>query len=226
MFEDLQQVYEFNFEFIMFVILNINFLGVESGEVLNYFVDFSVLIIVFMVMFQDSICEGLLVKEVVDYIIKDSVFVIDMLVELVCWFFINQCYYVLIVDDSVIVCVLLMSCLKCYNFCVSLVENGIVVIEMLKKNLDISFVIIDYNMFDIDGFELIWCICYVCGLYQLCVIGVLFFNDCFLLVCFFKVGGNDFMMWFFIDEEFYCCVNQNFDMLVQIKFVQEWMKVC
>jgi PleD family two-component response regulator len=33
---------------------------------------------------------------------------------------------------------------------------------------------------------------------------------------FLKAGGNDFMLRPFIDEEFYCRVNQNLDTLIQI----------
>jgi PleD family two-component response regulator len=37
---------------------------------------------------------------------------------------------------------------------------------------------------------------------------------------FLKAGGNDFMLRPFIDEEFYCRVNQNLDTLVQIRMAK------
>ena len=36
-------------------------------------------------------------------------------------------------------------------------------------------------------------------------------------------GGNDFMMRPYVDEEFYCRVNQNLDTLDQIKSARRWM---
>lgn len=223
-FEDLQQAYELNPEPITLAISNINLPGAENGEALNYLVDLSVPTIVFTATFQDSIREGLLAKEVVDYIIKDSVFAIDMLAESVCRFLTNQRHHVLIVDDSATARALLTSRLKRYNFRVSSAENGVAAIELLKKNPDISLVITDYNMPDIDGFELTRRIRHVRGSHQLRVIGVSSSNDRLLSARFLKAGGNDFMMRPFIDEEFYCRVNQNLDTLVQIKSAQERMK--
>jgi PleD family two-component response regulator len=223
-FEDLQQAYELNPEPITLAISNINLPGAESGQALNYLVDLSVPTIVFTATFQDSIREGLLAKEVVDYIIKDSVFAIDMLAESVCRFLTNQRHHVLIVDDSATARALLTSRLKRYNFRVSSAENGMAAIELLKKNPDISLVITDYNMPDIDGFELTRRIRHVRGSHQLRVIGVSSSNDRLLSARFLKAGGNDFMMRPFIDEEFYCRVNQNLDTLVQIKSAQERMK--
>lgn len=223
-FEDLQQAYELNPEPITLAISNINLPGAESGEALNYLIDLSVPTIVFTATFQDSIREGLLAKEVVDYIIKDSVFAIDMLAESVCRFLTNQRHHVLIVDDSATARALLTSRLKRYNFRVSSAESGASAIETLKKNPDISLVITDYNMPDIDGFELTRRIRHVRGSHQLRVIGVSSSTDRLLSARFLKAGGNDFMMRPFIDEEFYCRVNQNLDTLVQIKIAQERMK--
>lgn len=224
-FEDLQQAYELNPEPITLAISNINLPGAESGQALNYLIDLSVPTIVFTATFQDSIREGLLAKEVVDYIIKDSVFAIDMLAESVCRFLTNKRHHVLIVDDSATARALLTSRLKRYNFRVSSAESGAAAIETLKKNPDISLVITDYNMPDIDGFELTRRIRHVRGSHQLRVIGVSSSNDRLLSARFLKAGGNDFMMRPFIDEEFYCRVNQNLDTLVQIKFAQERMKL-
>lgn len=223
-FEDLQMAYELNPEPITLAISNINLPGAENGEALNYLVDLSVPTIVFTATFQDSIREGLLAKEVVDYIIKDSVFAIDMLAESVCRFLTNKRHHVLIVDDSATARALLTSRLKRYNFRVSAADSGASAIETLKKNPDIGLVITDYNMPDIDGFELTRRIRHVRGSHQLRVIGVSSSTDRLISARFLKAGGNDFMMRPFIDEEFYCRVNQNLDTLVQIRSAQERMK--
>ncbi len=49
------------------------------------------------------------------------------------------------------------------------------------------------------------------------IIGVSSSTDRLLSARFLKAGGNDFMLRPFIDEEFYCRVNQNLDTLVQIR---------
>lgn len=222
-FEELQAAYELNQEPITLAISNINMPGADKGEALNYLIDLSVPTIVFTSTFHEQIREGLLEKEIVDYIIKDNIFAIDMLVESVCRFLTNQRHHVLIVDDSPTARALLTTRLKRYNFRVSSADSGAAAIEILKKNPDIGLVITDYNMPDIDGFELTRRIRHVRGSHQLRVIGVSSSTDRLLSARFLKAGGNDFMMRPFIDEEFYCRVNQNLDTLVQIKAAQDRM---
>lgn len=223
-FEELQQAYELNETPITLAITNINLPGAENGEALNYLVDLSVPIIVFTGTLKEEAREGLLAKEIVDYIIKDNVFAVDMLAESVCRFLTNQRHHVLIVDDSPTARALLTTRLKRFNFRTSVAESGAKAIEILKSNPDIGLVITDYNMPDVDGFELTRRIRAVRGSHELRVIGVSSSDNRHLSARFLKAGGNDFMLRPFIDEEFYCRVNQNLDTLVQISAASERMK--
>ncbi|MCO6185767.1 response regulator [Rhizobium sp. L1K21] len=215
-FEELQQAYELNENPITLAITNINLPGAENGETLNYLVDLSVPIVVFTGTLKEEAREGLLAKEIVDYIIKDNVFAVDMLAESVCRFLTNQRHHVLIVDDSPTARALLTTRLKRFNFRTSVAESGAKAIEILKSSPDIGLVITDYNMPDVDGFELTRRIRAVRGSHELRVIGVSSSDNRHLSARFLKAGGNDFMLRPFIDEEFYCRVNQNLDTLVQI----------
>jgi PleD family two-component response regulator len=49
------------------------------------------------------------------------------------------------------------------------------------------------------------------------IIGVSSSDNRLLSARFLKAGGNDFMLRPYVDEEFYCRVNQNLDTLDQIK---------
>lgn len=216
-FEELQECYERSSEEVTLAISNINLPGAENGEALEYLVDLSIPTIVFTSTFHEDTREKLLTKEVVDYILKDNVFAVDMLTESVCRFLTNHRHHVLIVDDSPTARALLSSRLKRYNFRVSLADNGAKALELLKNNADISLVVTDYNMPDIDGFELTRRIRTMRGSHELRIIGVSSSNNRLLSARFLKAGGNDFMLRPFIDEEFYCRVNQNLDTLVQIQ---------
>jgi PleD family two-component response regulator len=176
--------------------------------------------IVFTGTLQDNARDSLLSREIVDYIIKDSVFAVDMLAEAVCRFLTNHHHHVLIVDDSQTARALLTTRLKRYNFRVSVAESGARALEILKANRDISLMITDYNMPDIDGFELTRRIRAHIGTHQLRIIGVSSSTDRLLSARFLKAGGNDFMLRPFIDEEFYCRVNQNLDTLSQMRYLQ------
>lgn len=216
-FEDLQLAYDRSTDPITLAISNINLPGAENGEALEYLIDLSIPTIVFTGTFHQETRDKLLTKDIVDYILKDNVFAVEMLAESVCRFLTNHRHHVLIVDDSPTARALLSSRLKRYNFRVSTAENGAKALEILKKNSDIGLVITDYNMPDIDGFELTRRIRSVRGSHELRIIGVSSSSDRHLSARFLKAGGNDFMLRPFIDEEFYCRVNQNLDTLIQIR---------
>ncbi|MBB4067183.1 response regulator [Gellertiella hungarica] len=216
-FEELQLVYDKSEEPISLAISNINLPGAENGEALDYLIDLSVPTIVFTGTFQESTREQILAKDIVDYVLKDNIFAVEMLAESVCRFLTNHRHHVLIVDDSATARALLSSRLKRYNFRVSLAENGTKALEILKANPDIGLMVTDYNMPDIDGFELTRRIRANTGSHQLRIIGVSSSSNRLLSARFLKAGGNDFMLRPFIDEEFYCRVNQNLDTLVQIR---------
>jgi PleD family two-component response regulator len=198
-------------------ISNINLPGAENGEALSYLIDMSVPTIVFTGTFQESTRDTILSKDIVDYVIKDSVFAVDMLAESVCRFLTNHRHHVLIVDDSPTARALLTTQLKRYNFRTSSAESGAAALDLLKKHPDIGLVITDYNMPDIDGFELTRRIRAAYGPHQLRIIGVSSSDNRLLSARFLKAGGNDFMLRPFVNEEFYCRVNQNLDTLTKIQ---------
>ena len=223
-YEELQLANEKSDVPIRLAISNLNLPGAEQGEALNYLVDVGIPTIVFTGTLQDATRDKLLSNQIVDYIIKDSVFAVDMLVEAICRYLTNHLHHVLIVDDSRTARALLTTRLKRYNFKVSAAENGQKALDLLKAHRDISLMITDYNMPDIDGFELTRRIRSVRGSHELRIIGVSSSTNRLLSARFLKVGGNDFMLRPFIDEEFYCRVNQNLDTLVQIKAAQAHKK--
>lgn len=219
-FEELQELYERSPEPITLAISNINLPGAENGEALEYLVDLSIPTIVFTSTFHEDIRAKLISKDVVDYILKDNIFAVDLLIESICRFLTNKRHHVLIVDDSPTARALLSSRLKRYNFRVSLADNGYKALELLKENPDIGLVVTDYNMPDIDGFELTRRIRTMRGSHELRIIGVSSSNNRLLSARFLKAGGNDFMLRPFIEEEFYCRVNQNLDTIVQIQLAK------
>ena len=224
-YEDLQFAVE-NASFApSLAISNINLPGAENGEALTYLIEMSVPTIVFTGSFQESTRETILAKDIVDYVIKDSVFAVDMLAESVCRFLTNQQHHVLIVDDSATARAELTTQLKRYNFRTSSAENGSAALEILKNNPDIALVITDYNMPDIDGFELTRRIRAAHGPHQLRIIGVSSSTDRLLSARFLKAGGNDFVVRPFVNKEFYCRVNQNLDTLTKVRTLNARTKI-
>ena len=224
-YEDLQFAVE-NASFApSLAISNINLPGAENGEALTYLIEMSVPTIVFTGSFQESTREAILAKDIVDYVIKDSVFAVDMLAESVCRFLTNQQHHVLIVDDSATARAVLTTQLQRYNFRTSSADSGSAALEILKSNPDIALVIADYNMPDIDGFELTRRIRAAHGPHQLRIIGVSSSTDRLLSARFLKAGGNDFIVRPFVNEEFYCRVNQNLDTLTKVRTLNARTKI-
>ena len=222
-FDELQLAFEYNDRPITLAISNINLPGAENGEALGYLAGLSIPIIVFTGTFHEKTREGILARDIVDYVIKDSMLAMDMLAESVCRFLTNHRHHVLIVDDSQTARALLRSRLERFNFKVSVAESGAEALNILKVTPDIGLVITDYNMPDIDGFELTRRLRSVRGSHELRIIGVSSSDNRLLSARFLKAGGNDFMMRPYVDEEFYCRVNQNLDTLDQIKSARRWM---
>ncbi|MGQ3291623.1 MAG: response regulator, partial [Shinella sp.] len=94
-FEELELAYYKSSEKVTLAISNINLPGAENGEALNYLVDLSIPTIVFTGTFQQKTRDQLLSKEIVDYILKDNIFAVDMLAESVCRFLTNHQHPVL-----------------------------------------------------------------------------------------------------------------------------------
>ncbi len=220
-FEELQLSYDKSTDPITLAISNINLPGAENGEALEYLIDLSIPTVVFTGTFQEGMRDKLMAKDIVDYILKDNVFAVDLLAESICRFLTNHRHHVLIVDDSPTARALLSSRLKRYNFRVSTADSGAKALEILKANRDIGLMITDYNMPDIDGFELTRRIRASIGSHELRIIGVSSSSNRLLSARFLKAGGNDFMLRPFIDEEFYCRVNQNLDTLLQIQSMRK-----
>lgn len=222
-FEEIQLAFEYGTKPITLAISNINLPGAENGEALNYLAELSIPIIVFTGTFHEKTREGILARDIVDYVIKDSTLAIDLLAESVCRFLTNHRHHVLIVDDSPTARALLRSRLERFNFNVSAASSGKEALEILKSTPDIGLVITDYNMPDIDGFELTRRLRTVRGSHELRIIGVSSSDNRLLSARFLKAGGNDFMLRPYVDEEFYCRVNQNLDTLDQIKAARRWI---
>ena len=95
-FEELQLSYDKSSDPITLAISNINLPGAENGEALEYLVDLSIPTIVFTGTFQEGMRDKLLAKDIVDYILKDNIFAVDLLAESICRFLTNHRHHVLI----------------------------------------------------------------------------------------------------------------------------------
>jgi diguanylate cyclase (GGDEF)-like protein len=99
-------------------------------------------------------------------------------------------------------------------------KNGQDALEQLKRHPDVKLVITDYNMPEMDGFELISAIRREYSRDRMAIIGISAHGTGLLSAKFLKKGAGDFIVKPFMKEELQSRINQNVEMLEYIEEVK------
>ena len=124
-----------------------------NGEIVDFVLDHNIPAIVLTGKDTDGLRKKILNKGVLDYFIKDNISVIDSVIYFIERTRKNQDIKVLVVDDSRSVRYILNHCMNSYGFQVLEAKDGNQALEILKKET-VQIVITDYEMPNMDGFEL------------------------------------------------------------------------
>lgn len=198
-------------------LLDLNLPDAPDGEVIDYALAHGIPSIVFTGKFDDDLRDRLLSKGIVDYVLKEGPANIDYVISLLKQLNRNANIKVLVVDDSTTARLHVQKLLNIYRFVVLEAENGEQALDVLDKHKDVCLIITDFNMPKMDGFELTK---RVRGLYSkqdMAIIGMSTYGNNLLSARFLKIGGSDFINKPFLEEEFFCRINQNLDLLQYIK---------
>ncbi|MBF0102456.1 MAG: diguanylate cyclase [Desulfobacterales bacterium] len=193
----------------------------KQFEIVDLVNSYHIPIIVFTSEYNDKIREYIWSKHVVDYIIKTGEFQIDYLVSMVHRILTNSGIKILIVDDSPIVRKSIQALLKIYNYTLFEAENGQKAIELLDHHSDIKIVLTDYDMPQMDGFQLIEYIRALYKKHELPVIGMSSQGKKTMSARFIKTGANDFIEKPFVSEELYCRINQQLELIDYIEKIKD-----
>lgn len=202
-------------------VLDLSLPDARDEEIVDYVISRGIPSIVFTGNFSDDIRERILVKDVVDYVLKESIQDVDYLVRAVHRVYRNQSVKVLVVDDSSVTRMLLKTLLSLQKFTVLEATSGKEGMEVLKDHPDVKLVITDYNMPQMDGFQFVSAIRKKYSSDQMAIIGISAHGSGILSAKFLKKGANDFVNKPFAKEELYCRVNQNIEMLEYIEAIQD-----
>lgn len=198
-------------------LLDLNLPDAPDGEVIDYALANDIPSIVFTGKFDDDLRDRLLFKGIVDYVLKEGPANIEYIVSLFKQLNRNTNIKVLVVDDSKTARVHVKKLLAIYRFVVLEAENGEQALEILDKNKDICLIITDFNMPKMDGFELTKRVRELYSKQDMAIIGMSTYGNNLLSARFLKIGGSDFLNKPFLEEEFFCRINQNLDLLEYIK---------
>lgn len=198
-------------------LLDLNLPDAPDGEVVDYVLSYNIPAIVFTAKFDDDLRDRILAKGIVDYVLKDSPANIEYIVTLLKQLNRNTHIKVLVVDDSRVARKHIKRLLMIYRFIVIEAENGKQALDIVNENKDIMLVITDFNMPEMDGFELTEKLRQIYSKQDMVIMGTSTYGNNLLSARFLKTGGSDFINKPFLEEEFFCRINQNMDLLQYIK---------
>ncbi|KPH56865.1 response regulator [Pseudoalteromonas porphyrae] len=132
----------------------------------------------------------------------------------------NENVKVLVVDDSAATRRHICSLLSRHKYQILQASDGIEALAMLEKTPDIAVIITDNEMPNMNGDELCGEIRRLYSNDEKAIIGISGSDASHLSTRFLKNGANDYLRKPFNNEEFYCRLSQNVDMLEQIATIR------
>ena len=193
-------------------ILDLNLPDAANGEIVDYVVSQNIPVVVLTSEDSPHLRNRMLTKGILDYFIKDNLSVIDSVIYFVDRIRRNRQIEVLVVDDSRSFRSFLVQFLTRYGFLVLQAEGGREALALLAQH-SIRLVLTDYQMPEMDGFQLIKKIRALYSRHTLAIIGLSSQGNTELAAQFIKAGANDFLAKPFQNEELFCRVSQNIEII-------------
>ena len=184
----------------------------ENGEVIDLVLATGLPVVVMTARMDDQVRDTVLSKPVLDYIPKDTPFCVDSLMPILRRLRDNADHLVVIADDSKTVRKHLKALLQRQRLRVLEAENGREALQLIQQHQDVSLLITDYYMPEMDGVRLIHELRRAVQ-NRVAAIGLSSSNERSLTAKFLKAGANDFLYKPFHQEEFYCRVNNMLNMI-------------
>jgi len=206
-----------HFDEILVALLDLNLPDAPDGEVIAPVLAYGIPAIVFTGTYSDEVRETVLARNVLDYVTKESAEDLNYLLKLIQRLQKNHSTKILVVDDSSTARLYIMNLLRLRKYQALEADSGARALELLEKHPDIKLVITDYNMPKMDGFELTRKIRAKYTREQLAVIGISAQGSGSMSAQFLKKGANDFLRKPFVNEEFFCRIEQNLEVMEYIE---------
>jgi len=202
-------------------ILDLNLPDAPDGEIVDLVNSKRIPIIVLTGTLDDELRKRILSKNIVDYIVKEGMHAIDYVVHMIKRLINNRHIKALVVDDTATFRNLIRSLLEVHKFNVIIANDGIDALEVIKQHPDIKLLLTDYEMPNMNGFELVSALRKDFSKDMMAIIGLSANTSETLSAQFLKKGANDFLSKPFLNEEFYCRVAQNVEIIELINEIRE-----
>jgi diguanylate cyclase (GGDEF)-like protein len=192
-----------------------------NGEMVDFLLTENFPVIVLTGSYDEVRRETLVKQGVVDYVVKESRYSYRYAINMVNRLYKNQGIQVLVVEDSKPYRTHITRLLVAHKYQVLEAGNGLEAMAQLKTHPNIKMVITDYNMPEMDGFELVQAIRRQYEKADMIIIGLSGEDGGLLSIKFIKNGADDFLNKPFQQEEFYCRITNNIESLEQLHRIQE-----
>jgi PleD family two-component response regulator len=204
-------------ERIFVAVIDLNLPDAPNGEGVDLCLDFGVPTVVLTATFNEDIRRRFIERNVADFFFKGTIQDMDPMVRSLERLFKNQFVKALVVEDSRMSRAHLRHLLEVQRFQVLEAADGLEAVDRLAENPDIGLIITDYNMPNMDGFELVKTVRARYKVDRIAIVGVSAAGSGSLTAQFLKNGANDFLTKPFEVEEFYWRVNQTVSVLEVMK---------
>lgn len=211
---------EHNGEFFA-ALVDLNLPDAPDGEVVDFTLKNKLPTIVLTGSFDEKRRESLLSKGIVDYVTKESRYSYQYALRLINRLRDNENVKVLVAEDSSTTRKYITGMLRRHLFKVVEAVDGVDAIKVLLSNPDVKLLITDYNMPNMDGFELVKNLRSKYEKFDLIIIGLSAESEGSLSAKFIKTGANDFLTKPFNPEEFYCRINHNIESLELVEKIRD-----
>ncbi|AZZ94440.1 diguanylate cyclase [Hahella sp. KA22] len=192
-----------------------------NGEVLDYVLSKKLPCIVLTATYDEGKRETILQKPIVDYVVKESRYSYEYVTRLIRRLLRNRSIKVVVADDSDTSRNYVRQLLGTHLYQVQLAKDGREALEMIKADPEIKMLISDYNMPEMDGFELTRALRREYDKKDLVIIGLSGYGSATLSAKFIKNGANDFLMKPFFHEEFHCRIMHNIEAMENIQALND-----
>jgi len=198
-------------------LLDLTLPDAEGVEIVDTLQNYAVPSVVFTGSFDPNLSKAMFDRGIIDYIIKDRSWTLEYLKSVVYRLLENQRSKVLVVDDSATGRRIITGLCQRYQLKVLQAKDGVEALKAISENDDIRLVITDFQMPNMDGFELTRILREKYTKIRLPIIALSAAGNKGLSAQFIKSGANDFISKPFEPEEFFCRLSQNLDYVDRVK---------
>lgn len=188
-----------------------------DGEVFDYVSSAGLSSIIFTSKQDEKLHNAIARLKAIDYVIKGVPTSLDHLVTTVKRIAANRGKKVLVVEPDRAMRLYIGNLMRLYRFTVLEAADGERAFDLLADNPDISLVLTDAQLPNMDGFAFVRSIREAFPKDELPIIGLSDREKLHYSSKFIKMGANDFLKKPFQPEEFFCRINQNLEVLDTVR---------